>query len=346
MVEAGHAAYTDRFHELARLVPHLIAGTLSDEAIRNGSVKKNPEKRVNGGEPSKDRNGRDDNKRTRTGNAFAINTNLVRRENTGHFAKDYRVVPRNVNPVNTRNLTARTCYECGSTDHFKAACPRLNQTQSNHGVLDQYAVSIKEDTAYPCLYSPKTIKEQSPIRRIQKISIHRIEDIELRENTFSGSDNEDTNEHIEKVLEIVDLLHVPNITEDQLMLRVFPISLTGATSHWLINEPTGSIKTWEDLKTKFLNKYCPPCRTAKKIEEINNFQQEPDETLYQAWDRFKELLMKCPQYYLTKMQEVILFYNGLDVPTRQILDSRGVIPTKTAADAKKAIQEMAEYSQK
>ncbi|GJW34687.1 hypothetical protein Tco_0057607 [Tanacetum coccineum] len=107
---------------------------------------------------------------------------------------------------------------------------------------------------------------------------------ELRENTFSGSDNENVNEHIEKVLEIVDLFHVPNITEDQLMLRVFPISLTGAASHWLRNEPN-------------------------------------DETLYQAWERFKELLMKCPQHYLTEMQE-------------------------TAADAKKAIHEMAEYSQK
>ncbi|GJX87819.1 retrovirus-related pol polyprotein from transposon TNT 1-94 [Tanacetum coccineum] len=94
---------------------------------------------------------------------------------------------------------------------------------------------------------------------------------ELRENTFSGSDNEDANEHIEKVLKIVDLFHVPNITVDQLMLRVFPISLTGAASRWLRNEPTGSIKTWEDLKTKFLNKYCPPGRTAKKMEEINNF---------------------------------------------------------------------------
>ncbi|GJV93849.1 putative ribonuclease H-like domain-containing protein [Tanacetum coccineum] len=130
------------------------------------------------------------------------------------------------------------------------------------------------------------------------------------------------------------------------MLRFFPISLTGAASRWLRNEPTGSIKTWEDLKTKFLNKYCPHGRTAKKMEKINNFQQEPDETLYQAWERFKELLMKCPQHYLTEMPEIILFYNGLDVLTRQILDSRGAVPTKTTADAKKAIQEMAEYSQK
>ncbi|GJU35718.1 hypothetical protein Tco_1184072 [Tanacetum coccineum] len=158
--------------------------------------------------------------------------------------------------------------------------------------------------------------------------------MELRTNTFSGSDHEDVNEHIEKVLEIIDLFHIPNITIDQVMLRAFLMSLTGAASRWLRNKPTGSITTWYGLKTKFLNKYCPPARTAKKMEEINNFQQEPDDNLYQAWERFKELLMKCPQHYLTEMQEVILFYNGLGIPTRQILDSRGAIPFKTVADAK------------
>ncbi|GKE56822.1 hypothetical protein Tco_1496007, partial [Tanacetum coccineum] len=68
---------------------------------------------------------------------------------------------------------------------------------------------------------------------------------ELRDNTFSGLENEDANEHIEKVLKIVDLFHI--------------------------------------------------------------------------------------------LKEVILFYNGLDVPTRQILDSKGAIPSKTAVDAKIAI---------
>ncbi|GJZ57757.1 hypothetical protein Tco_0613251 [Tanacetum coccineum] len=80
---------------------------------------------------------------------------------------------------------------------------------------------------------------------------------ELRTNAFSGSDHEDANEHIEKVLEIVDLFHIPNINVDQVMLRAFHMSLTGA-----------------------------------------------------------------------------------------IRDSRGAIPSKTATDAKVAIQEMAEYSQK
>ncbi|GKE78043.1 hypothetical protein Tco_1544163, partial [Tanacetum coccineum] len=68
MVGAGHATYTDRSHELARLVPHLVT----------------PEsKRVERGEPSKDRTRMEDNKRTRTGNAFATTTNPVRKENTG-----------------------------------------------------------------------------------------------------------------------------------------------------------------------------------------------------------------------------------------------------------------------
>ncbi|GKC91382.1 hypothetical protein Tco_1152031 [Tanacetum coccineum] len=46
------------------------------------------------------------------------------------------------------------------------------------------------------------------------------------------------------------------------------------------------------------------------------------------------------------MQEVILFYKELDVPIRQILDSKGAIPSMKADDAKKAIQDMAYHSQK
>nr|GEW46982.1 hypothetical protein [Tanacetum cinerariifolium] len=60
MVGAGHAVYTDRFHEFARLVPHLVTPK-SRKIERNGSMKK-VEKKGNVGKPSKDNNVRDDNK--------------------------------------------------------------------------------------------------------------------------------------------------------------------------------------------------------------------------------------------------------------------------------------------
>nr|GEV12043.1 hypothetical protein [Tanacetum cinerariifolium] len=70
---------------------------------------------------------------------------------------------------------------------------------------------------------------------------------ELRDNTFNGSDHEDENEHIEKVLEIVNLFHIPNINQDQIILRAFHMSLTRAASHWLRNKPSSLITTWEGL---------------------------------------------------------------------------------------------------
>ncbi|GJZ34544.1 putative reverse transcriptase domain-containing protein [Tanacetum coccineum] len=53
----------------------------------------------------------------------------------GHFARDCRVVHRNVNLVNVRNptLARGACYESLSTDHLKPACPRLNRAQGPRG---------------------------------------------------------------------------------------------------------------------------------------------------------------------------------------------------------------------
>ncbi|GJX16524.1 hypothetical protein Tco_0217356 [Tanacetum coccineum] len=135
----------------------LKAGVLTDEAIRNGFLRKNTKKRGNGGEPSRDGNVKDDNKRSRTGKAFATTTKLVRKEYTGsapkctncnfhhhpempcrictnynrlgYFSKDCRAGPRMVNPLNARNpkATRGACFACSCTDHYKAACPRLNR---------------------------------------------------------------------------------------------------------------------------------------------------------------------------------------------------------------------------
>ncbi|GJY08279.1 hypothetical protein Tco_0375333 [Tanacetum coccineum] len=93
--------------------------------MRNGSINK-VEKRGNVGETSKDKNGRDDNKRTRTGNVFATTVKPCRK-------REYGGVSRNVNPINARNPTVRACYECGSTDHVRSVFPRLNRAQEPEG---------------------------------------------------------------------------------------------------------------------------------------------------------------------------------------------------------------------
>ncbi|GJR02565.1 hypothetical protein Tco_0525549 [Tanacetum coccineum] len=94
---------------------------------------------------------------------------------------------------------------------------------------------------------------------------------ELCDNTFSGSEHEEANEYIKKVLEIVDLFHIPNITQDQIMLRAFPVSLTGATSHWLRNEPAGSILTWEVLKSKTKQPIVVPISTTEPKRTVNQY---------------------------------------------------------------------------
>nr|GEX28153.1 hypothetical protein [Tanacetum cinerariifolium] len=115
-------------------------------------------------------------------------------------------------------------------------------------------------------------------------------------NTFSGSDHEDANEHIEKVLEIIDLFHIPNITIDQVMLRAFPMSLTEAASRWLKNKPSGLITTWEDLKTKTRS-----TETSDKLAaiqaQLNNLGREikkVNEKVYVAQVRCKQC--KGPHY--------------------------------------------------
>ncbi|GJU88676.1 ribonuclease H-like domain-containing protein [Tanacetum coccineum] len=121
---------------------------------------------------------------------------------------------------------------------------------------------------------------------------------ELRRKLFEGTDDEDTYEHVRTILEIVDLFHFLGVTHDEIMLRVFPITLKGRALRWKNRLPAGIITTWDLLKKEFIWRYCHPFITAKKLEEIRNFKQERDETLYHAWERYNDLLYQCPLHDL------------------------------------------------
>ncbi|GJX84748.1 reverse transcriptase domain-containing protein [Tanacetum coccineum] len=128
------------------------------------------------------------------------------------------------------------------------------------------------------------------------------------------------------------------------MLRVFPITLKERALRWKDRLPAGSITTWYLLKKEFIWRYCHPFITAKKLEEICNFKQERDETLYYAWERYNDLLYQCSLHDLNCQQKIHIFYTGLDIPTRKILDSNGFIPLMTPTQALESIQVMADHS--
>ncbi|GJU74866.1 hypothetical protein Tco_1266271 [Tanacetum coccineum] len=73
---------------------------------------------------------------------------------------------------------------------------------------------------------------------------------------------------------------------------------------------------------------------------------EGDETLYQAWERYNDLLYKCPTHDINNHQKVNIFYNSLGALNRQLLDSQGPIPGMTLVQALTAIQTMADHFEK
>ncbi|KAA3461968.1 Retrovirus-related Pol polyprotein from transposon opus [Gossypium australe] len=52
------------------------------------------------------------------------------------------------------------------------------------------------------------------------------------------------------------------------------------------------------MTEKFLLKYFPPAKTAKLMNDISSFAQIDLETLYDAWERFNDLLRRCPHHGL------------------------------------------------
>nr|GEV95458.1 reverse transcriptase domain-containing protein [Tanacetum cinerariifolium] len=80
---------------------------------------------------------------------------------------------------------------------------------------------------------------------------------------------------------------------------------------WLKKEPPRSIATWEDLVSKFINQFFRSSKTTNHRNEITNFQQRFDESLCEAWERFKYLLLACPHHDFIELHQIDTFYNSL-----------------------------------
>ncbi|GJW48687.1 hypothetical protein Tco_0080333, partial [Tanacetum coccineum] len=186
---------------------------------------------------------------------------------------------------------------------------------------NRYAISIKEDTAYLCLYSPKTTKKQDPIRRIQedqyavfklfgnkifwKISNvvptprnpqytglqaswlmeRTLMSYDLHMNAFSGTNGENTVEHIEYFFKVVDPIDLPNVNQDKLRVVVFPISLAGDAWRWietnLFDYETPLCEKFKEFN--YLLKIDPDLLT-KDIEGFKTYDGYKDSWIYE-WNK-------------------------------------------------------------
>ncbi|GJT64675.1 reverse transcriptase domain-containing protein [Tanacetum coccineum] len=143
----------------------------------------------------------------------------------------------------------------------------------------------------------------------------------VQNKQFFGHDKEDPHAHIRYFNKITSTMKFPNVPSTSVKLMLFPFSLEGAARIWLEKEPPRSILTWDDLVSKFINKFFPPSKITNLLNEITRFQQKFDETFYEAWDRFNDLLKGCPHYGFSKLHQLDTFYNALNSNDQDSLNS-------------------------
>ncbi|GJU54947.1 reverse transcriptase domain-containing protein [Tanacetum coccineum] len=143
----------------------------------------------------------------------------------------------------------------------------------------------------------------------------------VQNKQFFGHDKEDPHAHIRYFNKITSTMKFSNVPSMSVKLMLFPFSLEGAARIWLEKEPPRSILTWDDLVSKFINKFFPPSKTTNLRNEIMRFQQRFDQTFYEAWDRFNDLLRACPHHGFSELHQLDTFYNVLNSNDQDSLNS-------------------------
>nr|GFB00923.1 reverse transcriptase domain-containing protein [Tanacetum cinerariifolium] len=144
IVVANHDGYTDRIHELAKLVPHLVTPELSrikrirtNEAVSCATLIKGNEKRKGVEESSKNENDRSLPKCAKCSTYHPKDRPCLvcfNCQKPGHIARNCRSSIKQVASINAirGGYKPRTCYECGSHEHYRNTYPKLNLA---HGQL-------------------------------------------------------------------------------------------------------------------------------------------------------------------------------------------------------------------
>ncbi|CAL1388477.1 unnamed protein product [Linum trigynum] len=108
---------------------------------------------------------------------------------------------------------------------------------------------------------------------------------------FHGHSTESPREHVQRFLELVGSLKINGMSAEASQLRLFPYSLSRKALRWLNNRPPRSITSWDDLLNNFMTRYCPTSKMAEWRKKITHFEQEEDETLRDAWERYSDYFL-------------------------------------------------------
>nr|GEU37666.1 DNA-directed DNA polymerase [Tanacetum cinerariifolium] len=94
--------------------------------------------------------------------------------------------------------------------------------------------------------------------------------------------------------------------------------------------PVPDLRTMEELcqlslngrmAKMFLGKYFPPFMVTKLRNEITNFCQRPNESLFEAWERYKLSNDRCLNHNMLPITQIDTFYNGLTLRHRDTINA-------------------------
>nr|GFB29036.1 hypothetical protein [Tanacetum cinerariifolium] len=159
-----------------------------------------------------------------------------------------------------------------------------------------------------------TIKESITLENSDLLELSDISNVVLAKNScqFHGLPGDDANKHLDEFLHVTQSIKINGVTDDALCLYLFPHSLTRHATAWFDRLLRNSINSFEQMAKMLLEKYFPPSIVTKLRNEITNFRQRPDESLFEAWERYKLSIDRCPNHNMRNLLETEECYDLIE----------------------------------
>jgi len=87
---------------------------------------------------------------------------------------------------------------------------------------------------------------------------------------LASSPSEDTNAHLQHLLELYDTIVIKDVAPTSIKLHLFPFSLAGKVKQWFYKKME-VVNTWAKCSTVFLAKFFPMSKTNALRGRISNF---------------------------------------------------------------------------